>query len=163
MIEGWVARAREYRLTALSKFLNESRICGNKAIERAPSCTLARHGTRWCKDRPPDVVFPPEISHNAAWLHTARAPPCAGTRNTRYTTLFAKQWSLRRHPTLHSTSPKSPSRLRDYRLSLANKCTWAFLSPGRCAAANYDCPNFLWLTTIRSFPWHRDSPARRTR
>lgn len=84
---------------------DEYRICGNKAIERAPSC-ICHVGMSREDVKTPGCCFPPEISHNAAWMHTARAPP-AGTRNTRYTTLFVKQWSLRRRPTLHPTSPKS--------------------------------------------------------
>jgi len=56
------------RLDILSKFQNES--CDNKAIE-----CIVMYAPRWHVTRRPPDRFSPEISHNAAWMHTACVSP----------------------------------------------------------------------------------------
>lgn len=99
-------QAREYRCPARLLYRNfrmNPEICGNKAIERASSCV--RHvGALWEDVKTPGCRFPPEISHNVAWMHAATPVQVLETPDTQHCSRNNGVCDGR-SPPLHSTSP----------------------------------------------------------
>lgn len=157
----WILHAVPHSIALSSKFRNKIRYCD----DIKPSSFARKNPHHVCR-------FLSEISHNEAWMHIIRTLPCVSRQiYWKYSTCNIV------HETMEFVTASFPPPQFTFSFHLATRSRETSCPdhpPMReqvhfsgfliaLDAANYDCPNFLWLTTIRSPPWHRDSPARRRR